>query len=165
MNAKIFITKNFILCILLVLTSACTFRPNIISAHAHRVGDNELIVLELDSRAASIIKSSQIYFSAIVFDCGGSSDGYPATPYIAGERASGFKFSVTGPIVNITGAVPVSIFDRYHPPCVFIRGGSYFLRKMKSVPIPIINTDVEGCSDQLNLERTAGQTGPLECCG
>lgn len=143
MIAKHFITKNVTLGMLLLLTSACTFRPNIISAHAHRVGDNELIVLELDSREASIIRSRQIYFSAIVYGCGGSFDGYPVTPYIGGERASQFKFPTDSAFVNITGTVPVSIFDRYQPPCVYIRGGSYFLSKMKSDPIPVRTTNVK----------------------
>ena len=137
MNAKTAIARYLTIGIFVALTSACTIRPNIISARAHRAGDNVVIELELDSREAAIIKSKQIYFSATIFDCNGSLDGYPATPYIDGERASMFKFSTTSPVVNITGNVPTKVFDRYHSPCVYLGGGSYLLRKMRSLPVPI----------------------------
>jgi len=137
MNANIVITRICLLDILLSLLLGCTFRPNIMSAHAYRDDDKEVISLGLNSLEASTIKSKQMYFSAVVVDCEGSRHRYPMEPYIAGQRVSEFRFPITSPIVIITGSMPVSIFDRYQRPCVLLEGGSYFFGKIMSAPISI----------------------------
>lgn len=138
MNAAVAITKICLLSITTLVLFGCTFRPHILSAHSYRVGDNEVIELGLHSREASIIKKRQIYFSVVVIDCEKNQDRFPIEPYIAGQRATEFKFPITTRDVKITGNMPVNIFVKYPHPCVFLEGGSYFFGNMKSAPILIM---------------------------
>jgi hypothetical protein len=83
------------------------------------------------------IKRWQIYFSLTVINCEGSPQDYPAEPYVAGERATHFKFSVPDDGAEFTGIIPAKVFKEYRRPCVFLEGGSYLLRKIKSDTVPL----------------------------
>lgn len=121
---------------LLALTG-CTLRPEILSAESSSVGDEEVVTVFLRSADAERIKNREIYFSVLIVDCAGAPDGFPSEPYTDGERASEFRFSVTGASVAIVTRVPAGIYARYPTPCVFLLGGSYFMGRIESATVPV----------------------------
>ena len=121
---------------LLVLVS-CTFNPTIQRAESTRTGHEDVVAVSIRPADADHIKSRQLYFSLVLFDCAGSREGFPATPYIGGQPAAEFKFPVSGELVQIVGRVPTAILDGYRSPCVFLRGGGYFTGKILSAPAPV----------------------------
>jgi hypothetical protein len=129
--------KLYLLAIAAFVLAGCQLRPNILSAHSQRVGGEEIVQLSLRSLDAKSIKSRELYFSIMVASCQGESEEYPMTPYIDGRRASEFKFATAGESVEIVGRIPARIFDKYRPPCAYLRGGGYFTGTLKSAPIPI----------------------------
>lgn len=124
-------------CMAAFLLVGCEFQPRVLSAHAHRVGDNEAIEVKVSSSDAAKIKNRQLYFSMAVTSCEGAQSHFPVEPYIDGRRASEFDFATAGDDIKITGSMPVSIFEKYDRPCVVLRGGSYLGGKLKSASVPI----------------------------
>jgi hypothetical protein len=127
-------------CLLAIAASAlvgCQLRPSVLSAHSQRVGDEEIVQVSLRSLDAKKIRDRQMYFSLVVANCQGETDGYPMEPYIDGQRVSDFKFATPGESVRIVGRIPTRIFETYEHPCAFLRGGAYFTGTVESAPIPI----------------------------
>jgi hypothetical protein len=91
----------------------------------------------LRSPDARTIKARELYFSVVVANCRGNTNGYNAVPYINGRRASSFNFSASGESVEVVGEVPARIFDKIETPCAFVRGGGYFTGTLLSPPIAI----------------------------
>ena len=122
----------------LLLLVSCTFRPTIQSAESVRAGGEDIVTVSLRPKDAEQIKSRQLYFSLVVFDCAGSREGFPATPYIGGDPADEFSYPVNRESVQVVGRVPAAIFAGYRKPCVFLRGGGYFTGKIESPPAPVM---------------------------
>jgi hypothetical protein len=118
--------------------AGCTFRPMILGAESTRAGEKEVIVVSLRSEDAETIKRRNIYFSVVVYECGGARDGYPARPYIDGVSASSFRFPVAGERTLVTSRVPRRIYDSYQNPCIFLRGGSYLMGEIESASAPVV---------------------------
>jgi len=121
----------------LVVLAGCEFRPSPVSAYSERVGDEELVKVNLRSADALTIKNRQLYFSVVVGSCPDEASGYPAEPYIGGRRASDFQFTTANAVVEVVSRVPARVFETYSNPCAFLRGGGYFTGKIKSWPVPI----------------------------
>jgi hypothetical protein len=126
--------------LLLSATSAllgCQLRPDILSAHSYRSGNDEIVEVSLQSVDAKKIKNRELYFSVVVVNCTGKLDPFPAESYIDGQRAAEFRFATTGEGVAIVGRVPAKIFNSYQHPCVFLEGGGYLTGTLKSALVPI----------------------------
>jgi hypothetical protein len=120
-----------------LLLVSCTFNPTIQRAESVRLGNEDVVTVSLRPADADRIKNRQLYFSLVVFDCAGSREGFPATPYIGEDPAADFTFPVSGEIIQVVGRVPTAIFESYDNPCVFLRGGGYFTGKIVSAPAPV----------------------------
>lgn len=125
----------------MALLSGCTFRPSLLWAHSNRIGDSELVKVGIRAHDAETIKRRELYFSLVASDCSNRKEEYPMEPRIAGVAVESFRFPISGAVVEITGSIPASIFDRYQRPCIFVRGGGYVTGKLKSDPIPVSRTD------------------------
>lgn len=109
------------------------------SASVHQKTESEATVLvRVRRQDASTIKQKQFYFSIVVINCKGNPNGYPIEPYIAGEKATHFKFDIPAGNVELTGSIPVKILKEYTEPCVFLQGGGYFTGKISSRPAPLV---------------------------
>ena len=121
-----------------LVLSGCTFKPDVLQAESVRADEIVLVTALLRSSDAQKIKSRELYFSLVIFDCAGATGGFPATPYIQGEPASTFEFLVAGEVVDVVGRIPAWVFLELKEPCVLLRGGGYFTGKLMSAPAPII---------------------------
>jgi len=139
MNERIFLAR-ICLCAAGALLSACTFRPNILSARSYSSGDNEIIEIRLRSDDVRTLKNRQIYFSLVIIDCGGGKNRFPMEPYISGQRATEFKFPIAETNVIVTGSMPVKNYALYHRPCALIEGSGYSLNRTASPPIPVVKS-------------------------
>lgn len=115
----------------------CEFRPQVMSADARRVGDTELVKVDIRAQDAAEIKRRQFYFYLVVVNCEGEEAPFAMDPYIAGQRAAEFQFPVTGESTEVTGSMPVQIFEKYALPCVRFEGGGYLTGTLRSDPVPI----------------------------
>jgi hypothetical protein len=131
------------ICLLSTATAvlfACTFRPIILSARSYSSADNEVIEIRLRSDDARTLKNRQIYFSLVVIDCGGGKVRFPMEPYIAGQRATEFKFPMTETDVVVTGSMPVKNYALFHGPCALIEGSGYSLSRTASPQVPVVES-------------------------
>jgi hypothetical protein len=125
--------------VFMLMLSACTFHPNIISASVNQSrGEDATVSVLIRSKDAETIKHREIYFSAVVINCSGIENGYPIEPYIMGEKATQFKFPTSTGIIQITGTIPVRILREYNNPCLFLRGGSYIYGKIASSKVQLV---------------------------
>jgi hypothetical protein len=141
----------------LVLTG-CQFRPNILSASSHRVGNEVAVQVTLHSVDAKSIKNRQLHFSLVVVNCTGESDRYPAEARIDGQRADEFQFPVDGDTVEMEGRVPAQIFGRYSRPCVLLEGGGYLTGTIRSSMTPIIDDTGAGSDNPFKPNPLRGPT-------
>jgi hypothetical protein len=124
--------------VLIFMTSACTFRPNIISATANTTSASDTTIhVLLRKRDASIIKRRQLYFSIVAVNCKDGTGRFPVDPYIAGQSTSEFEFPLSADPIRISGSIPLKIWSDYRQPCVFLEGGGYFTGKIKSSLAPL----------------------------
>jgi hypothetical protein len=137
------ILRVWIIVIAASALAGCEFRPEILSANAHKAGDDEVIELSLKSRDAATIKSRQLYFTITVINCDENQKRFPLEPYVAGQRATKFKFSTHEESVKITGSMPARMFDQIRRPCAFVEGGGYFTGHLVSTPRPIMTVSDE----------------------
>lgn len=118
--------------------AGCTFRPEIKYAWVDQsTGPDAIIHVRISGQDADIIKRRQLYFSLTVINCKGGPEGYPAEPYISGERATHFNFRSSDNEIEFTASIPVKILQQYHSPCVFLEGGGYFTGKLRSPPMAL----------------------------
>jgi hypothetical protein len=136
---------------LVAVLSGCTFKPELLRAESTISGSEVVVTASLRSSDARTIKTRQLYFSLVTYECQGDPEGFPAAPYIQGERASTFKFPITGEAVEIVGRVPMAFFSEIKEPCLLLQGGGYFTGKILSAPAPIVPV---GAGSNYSLKRT-----------
>jgi len=102
-------------------------------------GSDEVATVEVvvNSQDAAAIRDREIYFSIVVFDCASSQPSFPVQPHVGERLASSFSFPVTDEPTIFRGSMPQRVLANYSSPCVFLRGGSYFLGRIQSNPIPL----------------------------
>jgi hypothetical protein len=116
--------------------AGCTFRPEIKHAWVEKTtGSDAIIHVRLSGQDANVIKRRQLYFSLTVINCKGEPEGYPAEPYISGERATHFNFRIPDNEIEFTGKIPLQSLQRYSSPCILLEGGGYFTGKLRSPPV------------------------------
>lgn len=123
---------------LVAMVSGCTVKPDVLRAESVIAGSDVVVTASLHASDARTIKSRQLYFSLVTYECQSDPEGFPATPYIEGERASTFKFPIGNEAVEIVGRVPLAVFSQLREPCLVLRGGGYFTGKILSAPAPIV---------------------------
>ena len=139
-----------------VVLIGCTFRPVPASAYSARVQDEERVTVNLHASDARTIENRQLYFYVIVGDCNDPTKGFPAEPYIDGQRASEFKFSTADSVVAVESRVPARIFNGYRSPCAFLQGGGYFTGKIKSSAIRILKVQSTGPNNSFEPKPLRG---------
>ena len=136
---------------LVAVLSGCTLKPDLLRAESAISGSEVVVTATLRSSDARTIKSRELYFSLVTYECQGGPEGFPAAPYIQGERASTFKFPISGEAVEIVGRVPMAVFAQINEPCLLLQGGGYFTGKILSAPAPIVPV---GAGSNYSLKRT-----------
>jgi hypothetical protein len=137
MSAPSLRTKISLLGMAVLGVSGCTLQPKLIAATVERSGDTETVDVTLRAADARSIKSRQLYFSIVVFDCKNHDNSMPIQPYVSGQPASRFDFPVEGEFVAIRGSMPADVLRDYQSPCVFLRGGGYLSGKLESETVPL----------------------------
>lgn len=123
-------------CALALVLTACTHTAKPTSANARIVDTNAVVEVALDQRDVQVIKDRELYFSIVVVECGDGSKKFPLQPFLDGRRVEGGNF--LGAIsATVYGTMPISKFQRYEKPCVFLEGGGYFSGKLSSPLIPV----------------------------
>lgn len=137
------VAKCSLIAIALVAITGCTLRPSLIAAHVRGSDDAEIVEVILRSSDARAIKDREIYFSIVVVDCENIRNRFPVQPYVGGQLASSFDFSVAGEFVTVRGSMPQRVLVEYPTPCVLLQGGSYIFGKLESAPIPLARDQSE----------------------
>ena len=117
--------------------TGCTTQPKLIAATVEHSGGTQIVNVTLRAADARLIKSRELYFSIVVFDCKNPDHGLPIEPYVSGQLATRFKFPIEGEFVTVRGSIPSDMHLDFKPACVFLEGGGYLFGKLKSDVIPI----------------------------
>ena len=126
-------------CTFALVLTACTHVADLTSASARIVDANAVVEVALDQHDVQVIKNRELYFSIVVVECADKSKKFPLQPFLDGEMIEGGKFPSVKP-VTVYGTMPISNFQRYEKPCVFLEGGGYFSGKLLSPLVPVMLT-------------------------
>jgi hypothetical protein len=110
---------------------------DLVHARAQEINKEVVVEVAIDSADAHFIKKREIYAYIVVKECDGGGVRFPIEPWISGQRISGFVFQIEPGIVNLSGTIPVAVFNSYKHPCATLEGGSYGLGKVTSKAVPI----------------------------
>lgn len=133
-------------CAFALVLTACTHTADLTSASARIVDANAVVEVALDQRDVQVIKDRELYFSIVVVECADKSKKFPLQPFLDGKRIEGGNFPSAIP-ATVYGTMPVSNFQRYEKPCVFLEGGGYFSGKLSSPLVPVMLTGSKGTEE------------------
>lgn len=127
-------------CAFAMALAACTHTADLTSASARIVDANAVVEVALDQHDVQVIKDRELYFSIVVVECADKSKKFPLQPFLDGKMIEGGNFPSAIPAA-VYGTMPVSNFQRYQKPCVFLEGGGYFSGKLSSPLVPVLTAN------------------------
>lgn len=133
------LTNTITACMSALILTACAHTVDLTSASARIVDANAVVEVALDQRDVQVIKDRQLYFSIVVVECVDESKKFPLQPFLDGKRLEGGNFPVAKS-ATVYGTMPISNFQRYEKPCIFLEGGGYFSGKLSSPLVPVMLT-------------------------
>ncbi len=126
-------------CTSALILTACAHTVDLTSASARIVDANAVVEVALDQRDVQVIKDRELYFSIVVVECADKSKKFPLQPFLEGKRLDGGNFPIAKS-ATVYGTMPISNFQRYEKPCIFLEGGGYFSGKLSSPLVPVMFT-------------------------
>lgn len=125
-------------CAAAVTLTGCNYTAALTSVTARIVDANAVIEVPLDQSDVQAIRDRELYFSIVVVECADKSKKFPLQPYLNEKMIEGGNFPSAAP-ATVYGTMPVSNFQRYEKPCVFLEGGGYFTGKISS---PLVSVEI-----------------------
>lgn len=130
------LAHSIVACLFPLTLAACSYKAGLSLATARVVGENVVVEVPLNRQDVRVIKERELYFSIIVVECADKSNRFPLQPSLDGKMIEGGNFPSTM-AVTVYGTMPVSNFQEYVKPCVFLEGGGYFSGNLSSASIPV----------------------------
>lgn len=115
----------------------CSSNAELLNARAQEVNEVVIVEVAIHSSDAHFIKRQEVYAYIVVKECDGGGVRFPIEPWVSGQRVSGFSFKIDDDVVELSGSIPVAVFNSYKRPCATLEGGSYGLGKLSSKAVPI----------------------------
>lgn len=136
---KLRITSSYVLVALFIsiFLSGCGFRPSINEAFSTMENSETIVKVAVSSNDAERIKSRQMYFSVVVFDCQDATKRWPLEAFIGGSSVEAFDYEVTGHETIIIGTYEGDLVRKISAPCVMLEGGGYLSGRLQSEMVPL----------------------------
>lgn len=121
-----------------VTLTGCELRPVLKSASALRLGEFDVIRIDISTSDVEEIKRRQINFYVIVSECASGDERSAIDAKIHGLRVAEFRYPTIGKVTTVEGVMSHSMFDRYRNPCAMLEGGGYFTGTLRTDPVEIL---------------------------